>query len=126
MGGELVVMAPPAYADWLEQTPSDLSLAAKGADLFRSLGCSGCHVDSPVVHALPLEGVFGSPIPLASGEVIVADKAYLRDSILLPMQAVVAGYEPIMPSFAKRVSEEQLIQLVTYIKRLATQEKDGE
>ena len=124
MGGDIVVMEPADYARWLERTPADLTLAAQGGDLFRSLGCSGCHVDSPVVHAPPLAGVFGSPVPLASGEVIVADEAYLRDSILLPKQAVVAGYEPIMPSFANRISEEQLVQLVAYLKSLATKEEN--
>jgi cytochrome c oxidase subunit 2 len=123
MGGDIVVMAPADYEKWLERTPSDLSLAAKGEDLFRSLGCSGCHMDSKVVHAPPLYGVFGSPVPLSSGKMIVADEAYLRDSILLPKKDVVAGYEPIMPSFENRVSEEQLVQLVAYLKSLATQQE---
>ncbi len=122
MGGQIIIMEPAAYEQWLERTPSDLSLAAKGADLFRSLGCSGCHVNSQAVHAPPLWGLFGSPVPLASGQVIVADEGYIRDSILLPKKDVAAGYEPIMPSFKNRVSEEQLVQLVAYIKSLATKE----
>ncbi len=122
MGGQIVIMTPAAYAAWLERTPSDLSLAAEGESLFSSLGCSGCHVGSPVVHAPPLAGLFGSPVPLASGEVVLADEAYLRDSILLPKKAVVAGYEPIMPSFKDRVSEAQLLQLIAYLKSLAGKE----
>jgi len=124
MGGQIVIMEPAAYEAWLERTPSDLSLAAEGADLFRSLGCSGCHVTSPIVHAPPLDGVFGNPVPLASGKVIVADEAYLRDSILLPKKNVVAGYEPIMPSFEGRISEEQLVQLIAYVKSLATKQEN--
>lgn len=123
MGGEIIIMEPAAYEEWLRLEPSDLSLAAKGAELFRSLGCSGCHVNSPVVHAPPLTGVFGGPVPLASGRVIVADEAYLRDSILLPKKDVVAGYEPIMPSFENRVSEEQLVQLIAYIRSLANKQE---
>jgi cytochrome c oxidase subunit 2 len=122
MGGQIIVMEPADYERWLEAAPSDRSLAARGADLFRSLGCSGCHVESPTVHAPPLDGVFGQPVPLASGEVIVADEGYIRDSILLPKKQIVAGYEPIMPSFEHRVSEEQLVQLVAYIKSLASRE----
>jgi cytochrome c oxidase subunit 2 len=124
MGGRIIVMEPAAYEQWLERTPSDLSLAASGAALFRSLGCSGCHVSSPAVHAPPLEGVFGHPVPLASGQVVIADEGYIRDSILLPKKDVVAGYEPIMPSFENRLSEEQLIQLVAYIKSLAVNEEN--
>jgi cytochrome c oxidase subunit 2 len=122
MGGQIIVMEPADYERWLERTPSDLSLAARGANLFRSLGCSGCHVRSEAVDAPPLWGVFGGPVPLSSGQVIVADEGYIRDSILLPKKAVVAGYRPIMPTFEGRVSEEQLIQLIAYIKSLANDE----
>jgi cytochrome c oxidase subunit 2 len=123
MGGRIVVMEPAAYEQWLERTPSDLSLAAAGAQLFRSLGCSGCHMNSEAVHAPPLYGLFGRPVPLTSGRVIVADEGYIRDSILLPKKDVAAGYEPIMPSFKDRVSEDQLVQLIAYIKSLATQQE---
>ena len=121
MRGRIVVLEPAAYQAWLERTPSDLSLAQAGARLFRSFGCSGCHVGSDVVRAPPLEGLFGSPVPLASGEVIVADEGYIRDSILLPRKHVAAGYRPVMPTFEGRISEDQLVQLVAYIKSLATE-----
>ena len=119
MRGRIVVMVPAAYERWLERQPVDLSLAERGRQLYRTLGCSGCHEDSDVVRAPPLEGVFGSPVPLASGEVVVADEAYIRDSILLPQRHVVAGYRPLMPSFQNRISEEQLIQLTAFIKSLS-------
>jgi cytochrome c oxidase subunit 2 len=123
MGGQIVVVEPAAYERWLERTPSDLSLAERGAQLFRSFGCSGCHEDSDVVRAPPLEGVFGSPVPLASGKVVLADEAYIRDSILLPKKDVAAGYEPVMPTFQGRISEDQLLQLIAYIKSLASEKE---
>ena len=49
----------------------------------------------------------------------MADDDYLRESILRPAAKVVAGYQPLMPSFDGQVDEEQLIQLITYIKSLA-------
>jgi cytochrome c oxidase subunit II len=121
MNGQIVALEPAAYQAWLERTPSDLSLARAGAQLFRSFGCSGCHTDSDVVRAPPLEGLFGSPVPLASGEVIIADEGYLRDSIVLPRKNVVAGYPPVMPTFEGRITEEQLVQLIAYVKSLATE-----
>jgi cytochrome c oxidase subunit 2 len=51
---------------------------------------------------------------------VTADENYLRESILRPGAKVVNGYEPIMPSFDGQVDEEQLIQLIAYIKSLAT------
>ena len=50
---------------------------------------------------------------------MTADDAYLRDSILLPQRDVVAGYEPIMPSFAGQVGEDQMTQLIAYLKSLS-------
>jgi cytochrome c oxidase subunit II len=119
MGGRLVVMAPDDYARWLGGGESaDATLAARGAALFVSLGCSGCHRGGSVVRAPPLEGVYGHPVELADGRSVVADEQYLRDSILLPNRDVVASYEPRMPSFANRLGEDELVSLVAYLRSL--------
>src|SRR5689334_12108030 len=115
MGGRVVVMAPAAFARWLERGSGNGSLAAQGFELFRQLGCSGCHVNS-TVHAPDLTGVYGRTIHLSDGRTLIADEAYLRDSILLPKRDVVAGYEPIMPSFQGQLDEGQLYALITYLK----------
>jgi cytochrome c oxidase subunit II len=122
MRGRIVVLEPAAYADWLALQDAALTLAERGAALFRSYGCSGCHEDSDVVRAPSLYGVYGNPVPLASGEIVTADEQYIRDSILLPMQHVVAGYRPVMPSFSGRIPEEDLVELVAFIKSLAIAE----
>ncbi len=49
---------------------------------------------------------------------MIADEAYIRDCILVPHKQVVAGYEPLMPSFAGKVSEDELVSLVAYVKSL--------
>jgi cytochrome c oxidase subunit 2 len=122
MGGSFIVMAPQDYAEWLRRTGTDLSLAAQGAALFRSKGCSGCHGPAATVHAPKLEGVFGSMVPLQDGRVVPADAAYLRDSILLPQADIAAGYPPIMPTFRNILSEEEVQKLVAYIESLADAE----
>ena len=121
MTGRIVVLEGAAFEQWLARQDVTGTLAADGAKLFRELGCSGCHGTGSAVRAPPLEGVYGKPVPLQDGTFAVADEAYLRDSILLPRSQVVAGYEPVMPSFAGRVGEDELIRLVAYIKSLADQ-----
>jgi cytochrome c oxidase subunit 2 len=116
MGGKVVVMSPAAFAQWLERGNDNASLAAQGFELFRQLGCSGCHAAGSTVHAPDLAGVFGRTVHLADGRTVVADEGYLRDSILLPKRDVVAGYAPIMPSFQGQVDEGQLAALITYLK----------
>jgi cytochrome c oxidase subunit 2 len=118
MGGSFIVMAPEDYEEWLRRSGTDLSLAAQGAELFRSKGCSGCHGPSATVHAPRLEGLFGSMVPLQSGRLVSADAGYLRDSILLPQADIAAGYPPIMPTFQNILSEEEVQKLVAYIESL--------
>jgi cytochrome c oxidase subunit 2 len=122
MGGSITVMQPADYAAWLERMPADPTLAERGIRHYRSFGCSGCHEASDVVRAPSLHGLYNSPVPLQSGEVVIADEAYIRDSILLPKKQVAAGYEPLMPSFRNRIEEQQLIELVAYVKSLANEE----
>lgn len=62
--------------------------------------------------------MYGHPVPLSDGRVVVADDRYVRDSILMPAREVVAGYDNRMPSFAGVVTEADLFRLVAYIKWL--------
>jgi cytochrome c oxidase subunit 2 len=55
-------------------------------------------------------------VPLADGSVVTADDQYLRDSILLPQSQIAAGYPAIMPTFQNLLSEEEVMELVAYIK----------
>ena len=75
------------------------------------------------MRAPPLAGLYGKPVPLQDGTVATADERYIRDSILLPRAQIAAGYEPVMPSFAGKIGEDDLIRLVAYIKSLAEDER---
>ncbi|HEY6453502.1 MAG TPA: cytochrome c oxidase subunit II [Steroidobacteraceae bacterium] len=115
MGGGVVVMRPADYAQWLAGH-AGTTLAARGAALFRARGCSGCHGANASVHAPTLQGIYGQPVHMADGSTLIADDRYLRDCMLLPRTRVVAGYAPLMPSFAGQLSEEDLLALIAYIK----------
>ena len=117
MGGRIIVMEAADYQRWLE-THGLSPMAAEGERLFRRLGCSGCHGAASAVRAPDLTGVFGRQVPLADGGFAVADDRYLRDSILAPRKEVVAGYEAVMPSFAGKISEEELLDVIAYLKSL--------
>lgn len=126
MTGKIFVMTPPAYQKWLAQNGGGETLAAAGKTLFMRYGCSGCHGGNGVggnqsgstVHAPALVGLYGSPVTLADGHIVTADDRYIRDCILLPGTQRVAGYPPVMPSFAGQISEEDLISIIAYIKSL--------
>jgi cytochrome c oxidase subunit 2 len=125
MGGWITVMNPREYADWLQAQGGQQTLAAQGEQLFRRYGCSGCHEPGGTVRAPNLHGVFGGPVPLSDGSVVIADEAYVRDSILDPKGQVAAGYAPVMPTFAGQVSEDDLAKLVAYIESIGPSTSGG-
>jgi len=123
MIGHVIVMEPDDYQKWLAAGRPTETLAREGERLFRELGCSGCHEGNGPIRAPRLEGLYGKPVPLQGGQIVRADDKYIRDSILLPNLQISAGYEPLMPTFQGHVSEEQLFELIAYIKSLGPKEE---
>lgn len=119
MRGEIVVMQPEAYAEWLGRRPEGETLATRGQRLYTALGCSGCHEPGGTVKAPNLAGLYGRPVALGDGSVVVADRQYIRDSILLPERAVVAGFAPIMPSYDGLIEQTEVMALVAFIESLS-------
>ncbi|HEY1718325.1 MAG TPA: cytochrome c oxidase subunit II, partial [Verrucomicrobiae bacterium] len=73
------------------------------------------------VHAPPLEGLYQKLVPLSDGTFVRADDKYIRDSILLPTSQIVQGYQPLMPTYQGHISEDELLQLVAYIKSIGNE-----
>lgn len=121
MRGRIVVMRPEEYANWLTRQPEGDDLAQVGAKLFVAQGCSGCHAESSTVHAPRLAGLYGRTVSLSDGREVRADDGYIRDSILQPKRDIVAGYEPIMPSFAGLLDDGEIQSLTAYIRSLVSQ-----
>lgn len=119
MTGWVDVMEPQDYEKWLVTTGQGESMAAEGEKLFIRSGCSGCHGTSSKIQAPKLEGLYGHPVPLNEGNIVTADDQYIRDSILNPGSQIAAGYQNIMPTFKGHLTEEELMQLIAYIKSLA-------
>jgi cytochrome c oxidase subunit 2 len=118
MTGEVIVMEPSEYQTWLSGGASEGSLASAGAKLFQDLACNTCHRPDAQGRGPVLEGLFGKTVTLQSGETVTVDEAYVRESILQPAAKVTAGFQPIMPTFQGLVTEEQLLELIEYIKSL--------
>jgi cytochrome c oxidase subunit 2 len=118
MVGQVVVMDPNEYQTWLSGGGPEGSLAEGGAKLFASLACNTCHRPDAQGRGPVLEGLFGKSVTLQSGETVTVDEAYVRESILNPTARIAAGFQPIMPTFQGLVTEEQLLELVEYVKSL--------
>jgi cytochrome c oxidase subunit 2 len=118
MVGRVVAMEPAAYERWLSANPGTQTMASRGEALFRQFGCSGCHGPNSTVRAPRLEGLFGKPVQLKDGRSVIADERFIHDSILLPNRDVPAGYDATMPSFRGQIREEELLEIVEYVKSI--------
>ena len=129
MNGYVTVMEPDEFEKWSTTGIQTTALASTGERLFRENGCTGCHGPNANVRAPNLAGIYGKDRPVQIAETgpwskdlpattVKADYRYLHDAIILPMKEVAAGYDPIMPSYKGRLSEEQIIQLIDYIREL--------
>jgi cytochrome c oxidase subunit 2 len=118
MIGRVIVMEPAAYQAWLGGGAGEMSMSARGQRAFQELACHTCHMDDAGGRGPSLRGLFGSQVKLADGATVLADEAYLREAILNPQAKLVAGYQPLMPTFQGLVSEEALMGLIEHIKSL--------
>jgi cytochrome c oxidase subunit 2 len=121
MIGSVVAMAPADFQAWLAGGAGSDSPVAAGEKLFSSLACNTCHMQNQQGRGPVLTNVFGSKVELQNGATVIADEAYLRESIVNPQAKVVAGFVPVMPTFQGLVTEEQLLQLIAYVKSLTAQ-----
>jgi cytochrome c oxidase subunit 2 len=121
MGGLVTVLDPAEYATWLSGETGDLNPVSAGEKLFSQLACNTCHIANGSGRGPSLNGVYGAKVLFADGSTGIADESYLRESILQPKAKIVAGYQPVMPTFQGLVTEEQIMNLTSYMKSLQTQ-----
>lgn len=120
--GDIQVDLTPRKAATLAMAKPTLD---EGARLYQMIGCMACHsTDGSTVGKVgpSWKGIFGSERVLGKGgKSVVADEAYLRESITNPSAKVVKGFEKFdtgMPIYAGILNESQIESLVLYIKSL--------
>jgi cytochrome c oxidase subunit 2 len=123
MVGKVYVMEPGEYEEWLNSRASSESMADAGRRLMDEMACTSCHREDSTERGPSLAGLFGKPAIMEDGRAVTVDEAYLRESILRPRAMTVVGYEKIMPTFEGQLNEEQLLQLIAYIKSIGTEER---
>ena len=118
MVGQIVVMEQNDYQSWLSGGTGEGSLASAGQKLFADLACNTCHRPDAQGRGPVLQNLFGKTVELNTGDRVVVDEAYVRESILNPQAKVTLGFQPIMPTFQGLVTEEGLLELIEYVKSL--------
>lgn len=122
------VMSPEAFARWEGRgaaaqtaTAAQSSLPAykRGEKLYTNRGCNACHsIDGSPGIAPTFKGLFGRIEKFVDGTELRADENYLIESIYEPQARMVAGYQPVMPSFKGILSEAEVSDIIEYVKTL--------
>jgi cytochrome c oxidase subunit 2 len=126
MIGEVVVMRPDAFREWLASGEPGgehrdyLPLAEHGSLVYQEHGCGACHGKRSTPMAPRLDGLYGRQSRLENGRLVTADANYIRESILRPGARIVAGYGPesSMPEYQGRIGDEDLVALVEFIRSI--------
>lgn len=122
MRGEVIALEPEDFQRWLKggqmdaelagprpQNPSNvdafapsqtLSLVRVGVHAAAEEGCLRCHTLDGSPHIGPTwAGLYDSEVPLSDGTTVLADDAYLTESMMDPLAKIVRGFQPVMPSY---------------------------
>jgi len=138
MWGEIVVMPGPEYDQWMIDQKRGLvervdtggddgpsfhgSIVEYGKKIAMAQGCVKCHSLDGEPHIGPSWlDLYGKRETLETGETVVADEAYLTDSMIDPRGKIVKGYKPVMPTYKGRLAAPEAAALVEFIKSLRTQ-----
>jgi cytochrome c oxidase subunit 2 len=129
MIAKVIVHPAGEFESWLLKASDFLATMTPvegGRKLFQDRGCTQCHsVDGTPRVGPTLDGVFGKTETMASGESLVVDENYIRESILEPAARVVNGFEPVMPTYQGRLRDKEIDALIAYIKSLGA-DPEGE
>lgn len=120
MMGKIFVDDEKKFKEWLENGGDGgkgMPLAQLGGLLYKSRGCQTCHsLDGTRGEGPSLKDVFGHEVKLSDGKTILADENYIRESIVAPQARIVAGFEPVMPTFQGMLRDREINALVEFIK----------
>jgi cytochrome c oxidase subunit 2 len=120
MIGTVHVQTQQEHQEWLRSGEEALvAMADRGALLYSRYACGSCHDSSENQRGPSLAEIYGTKRELAGGGAVVVDEDYLRESIVYPNAKVTAGYAPVMPTFKNQLDEQELSELIAYIKSLS-------
>jgi cytochrome c oxidase subunit 2 len=122
MLADVKVVSEEEFNSWLaaEAAVAD-DPVARGQKVYEAYGCQACHsLDGSEGVGPTLLNAYGHEVTLEDGTTVIADEAYLYDSIVDPNKQIVQGFAPSMPqNFADQLSDEEISDLIEFIKSLS-------
>ena len=111
------------FPQWLESVSNwetTMSPIEAGKQLYTQRGCAQCHsTDGSITMGPTWLDLFGNDIDLADGSTVVADEAYIRESILYPQAKLHKGFGAVMPSYLGSMKERDINAMIAYMKSIS-------
>lgn len=107
---------------WIKANSSrgEVSMVEWGQLLYNRRGCAGCHsIDGSKLVGPSFKDLYGSEHGLVSGENVLVEEQYVRESIIDPKAKIVAGYQPVMPSYKGQLSDDDIASIIEYLKTIS-------
>jgi len=118
----VIVHEPGTFEKWLADASDPFktrSPAEVGALLIKRRGCLQCHTtDGSAGQGPTFQGAFGREEAFRDGSRGIVDENYIRESILNPQAKIVAGFEPIMPTYQGQLRDREIDAIIDYLKTL--------
>jgi cytochrome c oxidase subunit 2 len=122
MIGKVKVVSEREYTEWIEAGSAlgeGMSLEDFGARLYVKKACNTCHsIDGSANVAPTFKSIYGHEVFIADGSRVLVDENYVREAILNPQAKVVAGFQPVMPTYQGLLKDREIDALIAYIKSL--------
>lgn len=121
MLAKVIVHSPEDFKTWLanQDTGGGGSPVERGEKLVGLQGCTTCHtVDGSKKIGPTWKGIYGHEAEMSDGTTVTVDDNYIRESILNPSAKIVKGFQNQMASYEGRLSDDQISDIIEYIKTL--------
>jgi len=125
MPATIIVKPEAEYTAWLDSNKPSMAasgdggmneMANKGLEIYENK-CRSCHsIDGTKIVGPTWKGLYGAKREFESGAPVDADENYLKESILNPAAKIVKGYPAAMPPYAGQLSDDEITQLIEYMK----------
>ncbi len=123
MQTQLVTHTKADYEAWMA-TASDIftgkTMEEVGELLYNRHACKACHsLDGSKLVGPTFKDLYGNTFDTREGVQIVADDAYIKESILTPNVSVIAGYEPVMTPYAGKIDDREIEAITAWLKSMS-------
>ncbi len=118
MLGTIKVVSQDDFDKWMKEGDKVEPTAEVGEKLYKKQACNTCHsIDGSKMPGPTWKGMWGREEAMADGVKITVDENYVRESIQKPNAKVVAGFQPVMPTYPN-LTEKHIDALIAYMKTL--------